>query len=790
MGNTGSASLPYDVGERICSIGGDVAGWAMYEGKRKRDGEPVSVFKFEKTGASPRALELAENFFKRQKTLRHPHILRYLDGLDTASEVVVVTDRVDTLETWLKRQRDSEPDVKTDMAIAWGFYCLLQAVGFVNDDCKLGHGAISLESILVTKGGDWKLGGMFVLGEMNETMGPTKLFRESRDIVPHKYRSPERLENKFQMLTPTGVDVWALGCVLYECFNGPVHGASDFDGPAGKLPANLHKAMKLMRAHSPGDRPSAKRLMTHAGFKQLFRNPMFPILKFLDEYHLKTDTERMPFVQGLNDSLKSLPRETLCYKVFPALRDGITVSPPGPPGAKSGPTRTSPMANVLLVPIIKIGSQFTDEDDIQRMLIPTVINLFECNDRAVRVVLLENLKSFFEFVDEKIVNAKVFPAVCTGFKDSTPFLRELTVKSMVILSPKLDSKNLNEVLLRNLVTLIKDPEPAIRTNTLVCLGKVLPNLTKDTMKKVALGTFPQAMRDAFPPARLAAMRGLSQSIQYIEDDPSALAGKVIPCLGFALIDPSMTMRNEAFAVMDKVLLQLRERSVKAAEQQKKDEEANRLKDLEMRRSGEIRPGTGAAGSAKMGSDTSTAAETANSTTAAGSKYFSAAAGWAVGSLAKSWTNGGESSKASPAAPPPSSLGTTASSEPKQSQPSGMSISSMPMQPSPTPMIPAKTTPPSPSGWGDSNELDLGDDFGDDGEWGSALSTNKPAKLLKPPTKIGASSSTSASSEERKLAAAKKRQEARERLAQRRTASKPIAAVKKSTAETSDDWEDW
>ncbi len=46
------------------------------------NGEPVSVFVYEVTQGTEQQTQLAKAAFKRMKTLRHPNILAYVDGLE------------------------------------------------------------------------------------------------------------------------------------------------------------------------------------------------------------------------------------------------------------------------------------------------------------------------------------------------------------------------------------------------------------------------------------------------------------------------------------------------------------------------------------------------------------------------------------------------------------------------------------------------------------------------------------------------------------------------------------
>ncbi|GBG24886.1 N-terminal kinase-like protein [Hondaea fermentalgiana] len=602
MGNKSSA-LPYDVGERVCSLGG---GWVLHDGRKKKSNEPVSVLKFDKKSAGTREKELAENFFKRAKTLRHPHVIAYRDGIDSDAEIFIVTDAVETLECWLERfgEQDGAAE-KRKMAVGWGFNAILQALGFLNEDCKLCHGNISLQSILVTRGGDWKLAGFYIVGEMDPT-GPDRLFRENPDILPSKYKPPERLANKWSFMNtssggPHTVDVFALGCVLFECFNGPVNDPNEFKNTRA-LPSQLQKVYNLMIADTPSDRPDCKSLLRHPSFKYLFRSELFSTLSFLEELQLKTDAERAPFIQKLAEVTPRLPKETNWFKILPALANAFRYTTPGGagiapvPGAansSSSALRLSPLSSMLLVPYLQIASSMDDKDELRRMVVPTLLDLFASQDRGLRAALLQNLAKFVEYIDPKTINDQLFPQVCTGFRDAAPMLRELTIRFMVSLAPHLAPKTLNETLLRHLVQSLQDKEPAIRTNTLICLNKLLGQFNEETRKKIILSSFPQVVRDPFVPARLAGLRGLKAGLVYLEGDAPSLAGKVIPPLAYALIDPAPEVRELGFQIVDKCVGDLRTISVKRAEDQRREAEEAKKRDLDTRQGNQIGPNASA-----------------------------------------------------------------------------------------------------------------------------------------------------------------------------------------------------
>jgi hypothetical protein len=127
--------------------------------------------------------------------------------------------------------------------------------------------------------------------------------------------------------------------------------------------------------------------------------------------------------------------------ILPALKQVVefgTVT-----GAKNGPVKLDPSASHMLPAMVQIGSSLSAEE-FKAEVLPIIIKLFSCNDRAVRVQLLQMMEKFAVHFDAKLVNSSVvFDNLCSGFTDAAPVLRELTVKSMLHIADKLSDSNLN-----------------------------------------------------------------------------------------------------------------------------------------------------------------------------------------------------------------------------------------------------------------------------------------------------------------------------------------------------------
>ena len=97
------SNFNYDVGEVIDGLEG-VSLWRLHDGKTKSAaGErQVSIFGFDVKASTETQLETARATVKRIKTLRHPNVITYIDSVENANVIYVVTEAVVTLRSRLE----------------------------------------------------------------------------------------------------------------------------------------------------------------------------------------------------------------------------------------------------------------------------------------------------------------------------------------------------------------------------------------------------------------------------------------------------------------------------------------------------------------------------------------------------------------------------------------------------------------------------------------------------------------------------------------------------------------
>lgn len=233
-----------------------------------------------------------------------------------------------------------------------------------------------------------------------------------------------------------GIDIWAFACLMYYVFNDGQFRANDVSTAANIPPAirtQFRKAIDDMAAR----RPSPQKMLHCSYFDTAFIKRM----DFLENLAVKESDEKAAFYKELCANLETLPRCFGVHKILPALKQVVEFG--AAPGTKNGPVKLDPSASHMLPAMVQIGSSLSAEE-FKAEVLPIIIKLFSCNDRAVRVQLLQMMEKFAVHFDAKLVNSLVvFDNLCSGFTDAAPVLRELTVKSMLHIADKLSESNLN-----------------------------------------------------------------------------------------------------------------------------------------------------------------------------------------------------------------------------------------------------------------------------------------------------------------------------------------------------------
>ncbi|CAH1729958.1 unnamed protein product [Chironomus riparius] len=521
-----SKDFPYEIVENVTGFE-EKSIWSLKKGKRKGTDEQVSIFAFEIKNGTESKLELAKASLKRIKTLRHPSILQFLDSFENDKVIYVATEYVETLGFHL----DKLDGNKKDVYLTWGIFQITRALSFLNNDGNMRHNNVSIWSVFVNSSGEWKLGGLEYVqsidmnNQSNQVIIPVKIPPILEIYDPPEKSDPSKVKNT----TKCSTDMWGLGCLIWESFNGPLKMRNNLKD-IENIPKTLAPLYCELVGANPSNRPNPADIITRCrkpnGF---FKNELVDTLLFLEEIQIKDKAEKNRFFNALTQQLDNFPDNVCRYKILPQLINAYEYSGIG---------------SIVLAPMFKLG-RLLDEGEYQKKIVPCVVKLFSSTDRVTRSRLLQQLELFIHHLTPAVINDQIFPNVAHGFLDTNATIREQTVKAVIHLAPKLNYNNLNVEVLRHFARLqSRDDQGGIRTNTTVCLGKIAQHLHPQVRQRVLVSAFIRAMRDPFPPSRVAGILALAATQQYFL--LSEVANRILPALCPLTADPEKSVRDPAF----------------------------------------------------------------------------------------------------------------------------------------------------------------------------------------------------------------------------------------------------
>ena len=516
---SGSANVPVTSGEEFgASLSGRTV-FKLFHGTSKTTNDEVTVFKFEASASTtPDQQSVAKAEFKRMRVLRHPNVVKYVDGVDNDTTVIIVTEPVTPL---LDHVQDK---TLSSQGICWGLYQIVVTLKFIHVDCNIAHRNLYTSSVFVSKSGDWKVGGVAWCDGESTLLSPSRT-----NQYLSKYDPPEVLRGVNTSFSAG--DVWFLGVLIWEVFNGSLQSAQNLRDTS-KIPQKLIQVYRKCVSANFKSRPSIDAIFNElskpGGY---FDNHFISANLFLNELSIKQSAEKQHFFSQIGNQLSEFPDEFCKYKILPGL---VMTFDFGDAGINILPT------------LFRLGKMLSGEE-YKKSIIPCVLKLFSSTDRAIRIQLLSQLDNFIEYIDNGVIDQQIFQSVATGFTDTVPGMREQTVKSMLLIAPKLSESTIDNILLKYLAKAQTDPEPPIRTNTTICISKICCHFSEGTRRKVLIPAFLRAIKDPFLHARHAGLVSLGCTAQYYHEPD--IATRIIPAISSLLIDPEKIVRDQAMKAM-------------------------------------------------------------------------------------------------------------------------------------------------------------------------------------------------------------------------------------------------
>ncbi|KAF6039656.1 SCYL1 [Bugula neritina] len=395
-----ASSFNYEILD-LCSGLEQKSVWKLHKGRKKTTGEECSIFAFDLKAASDGEAQVAKSSFKRMKTLRHPNLVTYIDGLESEKVLYVVTEPVLPLAVYLN-DYESEGSRNT-FAISWGLHQIVKGLTFIIKDCHLIHNNVCLSSVFVNKAGEWLLGGLEYIypSQGEQSVAPIKIMPSLEVYTP-----PEKATQRLSMKTEWSTDMWGLGCLVWEVFNKHLSAASDLKS-LGKIPKNLTGGYATLVSANPKSRPNPMTFIADCRRKGGFlANKFVDAMIFIEEIQIKDQAQKTEFLESLNSEIDNFPSSFCRHKFLPQLIKAFEFGDAG--------------ANILM-PLLKVGKML-DSDSYQKQVVPCVVKMFNITDRQTRVKLLQQMSLFTEKLSD--VASKLLPSICLLTRDPEKSVRD------------------------------------------------------------------------------------------------------------------------------------------------------------------------------------------------------------------------------------------------------------------------------------------------------------------------------------------------------------------------------
>jgi SCY1-like protein 1 len=466
---------------------------------------------------------------QKLKKLRFPGVLKIFESIETDHSLIIATERICPLYQVVQELSE---DTKL-----WGLGMVLRTLCHITGNGNCTHGNINLGSILINPSGEWVVGGMEVTTQ-NDT---ESVLSSYGSLLGFEYAPPEVQKSGYQRQVGP-VDAYQFGLLVYDVFNNNMDGSQPRTS-RGKIPSNVLFNLQKQLCHpNPRQRMSLEKA---AESSAMMSNPMMDLSNQVDSLSIATDSQMLQFIENLETLQERFPPEYLHYKILPQIVTALTQK------LKSNPTAGGGEVGIKCLTCIIQISKGLPSTDYNKTVTPLIVQMFGCQDRAVRLQLILQMPQYIDSLDKKIVSDKIFPLLATGFSDTEPAIREHTVRSLIDVTPKLTDRILNGELLRHLAKAQNDSQASIRANTTILLGRIARHLNPSSRPTVLIAAYSRALKDPYVHSRIAAIQALGASIEYFT--PQVTCEKVVGAIAPLLLDSDSQVRKQAKETLDMFL---------------------------------------------------------------------------------------------------------------------------------------------------------------------------------------------------------------------------------------------
>ncbi|KAJ9078151.1 Nuclear aminoacylation-dependent tRNA export pathway component, variant 3 [Entomophthora muscae] len=469
--------------------------------------------------------------------LRHPNLLAYRAGVGAVDSgpIYFATERVRPVGRPVNLVASIEEDIQLSKSqhnqlMAWGLYKIAYALRFLNSDCSLVHGMLTLDCVFVNMGLEWKLGGfeLLALTTGEESAAFQSNLAQIKAVQDYLPSSSDGIA--------AGLDAWMFGALMYEAFTGEKFDFSLALPPPSAIPTSLHAVYKRLLQNEERLRLKDMDKVLSNGF---FNTTLIKTNEFLVQLAVKEEDEKNTFFSNVIEQAAEFPGPFVLHRLLPQLCTAVEFGAGG----------TGALGAIMRLADSVSGSDFAE------IVVPPLLRSFKSPDRQMRMNLLTHLPKLASHLTPEKVSDELYPSLVSGFQDAAPQLKEATVRGVLCVVDKLKPRLINQDLFGHLQVLQFDAHPAVRTNTLIGMGRIVGHIDASTRESKLIPSLLRSLRDPFPPARRAAVQALGASVQHLE--AKSLCNLLLPSIAPLLIDPEKMVREACVATTEASLVKIK-----------------------------------------------------------------------------------------------------------------------------------------------------------------------------------------------------------------------------------------
>ncbi|XP_046394764.1 SCY1-like protein 2 isoform X2 [Ischnura elegans] len=591
----------FEIGKQTATAGPELV-WKIHDAYRKSDGKEVSVFLFEKRIAEklhkPKrketVAELLRASVRQLERFRHPKVLQVLHPVEECSETIAfaaepVLSSLSNILSWPLAQGQAAGGSSTpgsggtksgtmeekappppppfareyrflDIEFKYGILQITEALSFLHYSGHVIHRNVCPSSILVTKKGTWKLGGLEFTERVSDVDG-----LEPVTCQPWTSRLPKMAQPDLDYLAPEVQttsscsilsDMFSLGMVICAIFNfgKPLiqanHSSSTYlkqlealedqiTAVMPRIPQPLQEAVQRLLDRDTRLRPTAQLL----SLIKYFSDPAVQALQFLDVINMKDPTQKSHFYRNtLKDVLPYIPRKLWFQHVWPHLQLEM---------------RTQEVLAAVLQPVLFIVRECSAEE-YQSIILPAFRNVFSTPKTIqATVTLLESLHVILEKTPRDEIRTEVLPMLYNAFESSTLQVQSAALLAVTNVHEYLDETSIRRMVLPKTKQVYERNSGDLRIvlNALSCVERTLDRLDRSLIiDEVLPMLWDVRLQDPEVTLRVVNIYRIMLSDKKYGLSVNLMATRVMPSLIPQTVNPSLNL--EQFTILLEVLQEM------------------------------------------------------------------------------------------------------------------------------------------------------------------------------------------------------------------------------------------